>query len=67
MLKETETEETIGFLSHFCHWWHFNWGVGLLGSPLATLMAQIKSLRQVISRDTTMHSQFENRTGNAFN
>ena len=24
MLKETETEETIGFLSHFDHWWHFN-------------------------------------------
>ena len=26
MLKETETEETIGFLSRFWHWWHFNWG-----------------------------------------
>ena len=28
MLKETETEETIGFLSHFDYWWHFNWGGG---------------------------------------
>ena len=25
MLKETETEETIGFLLHFHHWKHFNW------------------------------------------
>ena len=25
MLEETETEETRVFLSHFCHWWHFNW------------------------------------------
>ena len=22
MLKETESEETKGFLSHFYHWWH---------------------------------------------
>ena len=26
MLKETETEETTSFLSHFYYWWHFNWG-----------------------------------------
>ena len=31
MLKETETEETIRFLSHFYHWWHLNWGGG--GGP----------------------------------
>ena len=24
--KETECEETRLFLSHFCHWWHFDWG-----------------------------------------
>ena len=28
MLNETETEETIGFLTHFYHWWSFNWGKG---------------------------------------
>ena len=33
MLKETETEETIGFLSHFCHWWHFNWEGGRAPCP----------------------------------
>ena len=26
MLKETETEETLVFLSHFYNWWRFNWG-----------------------------------------
>ena len=25
MLKETETEDIIGFLSHIYDWWHFNW------------------------------------------
>ena len=26
VLKETETEEAIEVLmSHFYHWWHFNW------------------------------------------
>ena len=36
MLRETETEETIGFLSYFYHWWHFNWGGAGLLNPLAT-------------------------------
>ena len=26
MLKETENQETRLFLSHFYHWWHFDWG-----------------------------------------
>ena len=32
-LKETETEETIDFLSHFYHWWHFNWEMVELLTP----------------------------------
>ena len=43
MLKETETEETIGFLPRFYHWWHFNWGGG--GGPLGhTNVARIFDL-----------------------
>ena len=41
MLKEAETEETIGFLSHFYHWCHFTWGSGagpLHPNPQATSM-----------------------------
>ena len=37
--KKTETEETIGFLSHFYYWWHFKEGrPGSLGPLLATPM-----------------------------
>ena len=31
MLKETEAEETIGFVVTFHHWWHFNRGARPLG------------------------------------
>ena len=40
MLKQTETEKTIGILSQFYHWWHFNWGEGER-VPLATPMASM--------------------------
>ena len=39
MLKETETEETIGFLAYFYGSWHFN---RREPAPLATRMAKIE-------------------------
>ena len=36
MLKETETEDAIGFLPHFYDKWHFNWGAGPLATPVIT-------------------------------
>ena len=38
MLKENQTEETIGFLSHFYHWWHFIWEGPCPELPQATPM-----------------------------
>ena len=45
MLKETEIEETIGFLSHFYHRWHFNWGgPGPPAPPGYAYVSMIKKL-----------------------
>ena len=45
MLKETETEETIGFLSHFCHWRHFHWeGPGSLAPSLYVRLCHIAAI-----------------------
>ena len=41
--RNCKTEETIGFLSHFCLWWHFNWG-SLDPPPLTALMIHVPTV-----------------------
>ena len=46
MLKETGTKETIRFLSHFYHWWHFSWTeVVLLATPMPTTALVFEKLK----------------------
>ena len=55
MLKETE--ETVGFLSHFYHWWHIDWGGGgIPESPRATPIG-LKMLLRNVNKDISFHDE----------
>ena len=59
MLKETETEETKPFLSHFYHLWHFDWG-GKLSGPLSGYAYGHSKVRKSVPKPHGGHSKTSN-------
>ena len=47
--KKLKLKKLQAFLSHFCHWWNFNWGGGgpPVPLPLATPMLQMRKTEKV--------------------
>ena len=57
MLKQSETEDTIGFLSHFYDWWYFDLGRGR-GGPLAMPMTSVQIPIENNKRDNKLQLNY---------